>query len=147
MASTAWKIGSGLRTIPAPPPNGSSSTLRWRPSACSRRSCTRSASEPDWIARATTPSENAASIIRGKMVTTSKRMSSVQLQQAFGRVDDDAPRGPVHAADRLDERDQPLAPGLLPLAHDEEVGARRRHHARDAAQEGSVGKGDLESRE
>ena len=51
-ASTARKTGSGISTIPAPPPNGLSSTERRGSPAPARRSCTRTSSAPASTARA-----------------------------------------------------------------------------------------------
>src|SRR5438105_1188432 len=69
--STARRMGSAFITIPGPPPNGASSTLRWRSSVNSRRSWTAIAASPASTARPTMPSATGAWTMAGKMVTTS----------------------------------------------------------------------------
>ena len=49
--STARKTGSGISTMPAPPPKGLSSTVRRASPAPSRRSCTSTARAPESWAR------------------------------------------------------------------------------------------------
>jgi hypothetical protein len=72
IASSARKIGSAFRTIPGPPPYGTSSTTRWRSVVNSRRSRTFTSSVPRSIARPRMPAASGCSIIAGKIVTMSK---------------------------------------------------------------------------
>ena len=71
--SSASPHGSGFMTMPAPPPYGVSSTVRWRSWVRSRRSCVRTSMRPDWRAL---PSSDRSSTRRttGKIVTMSIRM-------------------------------------------------------------------------
>ena len=57
--------------MPAPPPNGASSTLRCRSAAAERRSCTRTSSKPAARARPITEMEAMESTGSGKMVKMS----------------------------------------------------------------------------
>ena len=75
MASIASPQGSGFITIPAPPPYGVSSTVRWRSRVWSRRSCTRTSSSPEPRALPTSDT-SSTSKKAGKIVTTSTRMDS-----------------------------------------------------------------------
>ena len=86
LASTAANSGSGLMTMPAPPPNGASSTLRWRSVAWSRGSWSRTSSSP---ALARPPEERGAQ--RALEVLGEDREdvdAHSELEQAVGRVDD-----------------------------------------------------------
>src|SRR5260370_42044564 len=58
-------------TMPGPPPNGMSSTCRWRSCEWSRRSCVWTSSIPRSMPRPTTPCSNKCPNIAGKIVTTS----------------------------------------------------------------------------
>src|SRR5689334_5524529 len=98
-------MGSGLSTMPGPPPNGTSSTVRCRSVVKSLRSRTRTSIVPRAIARATTPSASGAPNIAGKIVTTSIRMIRIQLDQARRRIDDDSPLAGIDAdADLRNQR-------------------------------------------
>ena len=70
--SSASAHGSGFMTMPAPPPNGLSSTVRCRSWAKSRRSCTRTSRMPS---RRALPMSDRSSGARysGKIETTSTR--------------------------------------------------------------------------
>src|SRR6478736_5981224 len=112
-APSASAHGSGFMTMPAPPPKGLSSTVRWRSWAKSRRSCTRTSRMPS---RRALPMSDRSRGARysGKIETTSRRMvrrSLVgELEQAGRRVDDDAAGLDVDVGDDLvDERHQGLA--------------------------------------
>src|SRR5437660_1671115 len=73
-ASTAANRGSGLITIPAPPPNGVSSTLRCGSVVCSRGSWTRTSTRPRSRARPRSDEPRGPSRYAGKIVNTSTRM-------------------------------------------------------------------------
>src|SRR5256886_6573535 len=96
--STASITGSGFMTIPGPPPNGMSSTCRWRSCVCSRRSCARSSTRPLSMARPITPCPKTGPNIAGKMVTTSNFISLVS--SVVGFVDPQQPVRDHHAAAR-----------------------------------------------
>ena len=55
-------------TIPAPPPYGVSSTLRWRSVVCSRGSCTRTSSRPCARARPSSDASSGPAKYSGKIV-------------------------------------------------------------------------------
>ena len=59
-SSSALPHTSGRITMPAPPPNGVSSTVRWRSVVQSRRSCTRRSSSPAWRALPTSDRSSGA---------------------------------------------------------------------------------------
>jgi hypothetical protein len=80
MASTAAKIGSGMRTMPAPPPNGASSTDRWGSVAQDRRSWTLMSSVPAALALPTRLWAAKWSTRPGKIVKTSMRIAAAPLQ-------------------------------------------------------------------
>ena len=88
-ASTAAKIGSGRITIPAPPPNGLSSTVRWTSVVCSRGSWVRRSSRPAARALPSRLAEQNASTTSGKMRedVDPHRRRPRQLEQAGRRVD------------------------------------------------------------
>src|SRR3954470_17203060 len=65
------KIGSGFRTMPSPPPNGRSSTVRCRSCVNSRRSCTSIFTKPISAARRVIPCSRGPRKKSGKMVTMS----------------------------------------------------------------------------
>src|SRR5213593_1674703 len=88
MVSTAVNSGPGSRTMPPPPPYGTSSILRCRSLAKSRRSCRRTSTRPPSRARLTMLCDSGPSNIAGKAVMMS---NSIQLQQALGGVDRYAP--------------------------------------------------------
>src|SRR5882724_5463153 len=64
-------MGSGLSTIPGPPPYGLSSTVRCGSLVCARGSSVPTLNRPRSIARPTMPNFNAPLIISGNSVTTS----------------------------------------------------------------------------
>src|SRR4051812_2482869 len=77
-ASIAFDIGSGLSTMPGPPPYGRSSTVR-----CTSLVCARGSSQPTLtmsrsIARPSTPTFSASRTSSGNSVTTSMCMSRVR---------------------------------------------------------------------
>src|SRR2546427_3647687 len=100
--STASNTGSGLITMPGPPPNGTSSTCRWRSWVCSRRSCVWSSMIPRSMPRPTTPCSNTGPNMAGKIVTTSNLMvwlRFLDLEQPIG--DDHAPCFEAHLQHRV----------------------------------------------
>src|SRR5215813_4409739 len=122
-ASRAAPHGPGLITMPGPPPNGESSTLRCTSCAQARRSCTANSITPR---SAALPSRETRSGVKysGKIVMMSiftapailVRAARSKVEQARRRVDDHLPRGQVHLdGDRGDEGHehlcQPLGPG------------------------------------
>src|SRR5438034_1470098 len=148
--STASITGSGFMTIPGPPPNGISSTCRWRSCVCSRRSCARSSTRPLSMARPITPCPKTGPNIAGKMVTTSNLISLVS--SVVGFVDPQQPVRDHHAAardidlehgvfggrnqvlDRTFTADPDIVGGPLQhLLDDADVGARlsHRHESQD----------------
>src|SRR5438876_1824800 len=155
IVSSARKIGSGFNTIPGPPPYGTSSTTRCRSVVKSRRSCTSTSSVPHAIARPRMPAASGSRIIAGKMVTISNvkrhsgpeakgpaaRVSSVQIQQTFRRIDYDPLRrdvnrgadcpGQRHLHLSAWSRDHETTPLERPLdvADDTDVLTRSRFHA------------------
>ena len=72
--STAAKIGSGMSTMPAPPPNGASSTALWRPAASLRRSWALISMSSFCCALPSSDSPTKLSISEGNTVNTSIRM-------------------------------------------------------------------------
>ena len=108
-ASTAAKIGSGRITIPAPPPNGLSSTVRWTSVVWSRRSWRAGrAARRSGPCRAGWPSRTRRRG-RGRWLKTSIRTCRAvgisQVEQAVGRVDDDHAVGGLRGdEDHRDER-------------------------------------------
>ncbi len=74
-ASTLAKIGSGRITMPAPPPNGASSTVRCTSVVWSRRSWQAQVDQARWRALPSRLSEQKPSTSAGKIVKTSIRMS------------------------------------------------------------------------
>src|SRR5690606_25191117 len=128
---------SGRMTMPAPPPNGVSSTVRCRSVAQLRRSWTARASSPEVTALPTSESRSGARY-SGKIETTSIRTSGVALgrlvdvvglralgqrdlevcrvagQESSGRVEHDPAALDVHHRDeRPGERDE--RPGAVRL--------------------------------
>src|SRR6187402_240878 len=71
--STAAKIGSGFITMPSPPPNGRSSTVRWRSLVHCLRSWLSTFATPAAKPRPTTPTACTESKKLGKIVIMSKR--------------------------------------------------------------------------
>src|SRR5262249_34818528 len=67
----AASMGSGLSTIPGPPPYGRSSTVRCTSVVCARGSSVPTFNRPRSTARPTMPNPSAPEIISGKRVTTS----------------------------------------------------------------------------
>src|SRR5437899_11381435 len=131
--STARRMGSAFITIPGPPPNGVSSTLRWRPSVNSRRSWTSMVASPASTARRTIPSARGAWTMSGKIVTTSI-LSIHQLrldgdQSAVLQVD--------LADERVRHRDHQLA--ARSAHHEHRRFAAGHQHVRDRAQRAAVG--------
>src|SRR6478672_5293597 len=107
-AANARVSGSGISTMPGPPPYGRSSTVRYESVAKSRGFHTPRAHNPRSRARPVTPYPDACVTMSGNSVTTSIR--NIQRLIIERPVDVDAPRGDVHAIDEpLDPRDQPLA--------------------------------------
>src|SRR2546428_2448131 len=101
-APPASNTGSGLITMPGPPPNGTSSTCRWRSWVCSRRSCVWSSMIPRSMPRPTTPCSNTGPNMAGKIVTTSNLMvwlRFLDLEQPIG--DDHAPCFEAHLQHRV----------------------------------------------
>src|SRR3990170_3626641 len=96
IASTPEKIGSGFITIPPPPPKGGSSVTRCFPYACSRRSCTSTASSPASLARARMLWSSGPDKIPGKSV----KMSILTLPTLRGGHHDSTPCD-VDLADEL----------------------------------------------
>src|SRR5262245_44531077 len=98
--------------MPGPPPNGASSTERWRSSVNSRRSCTRMSTRAPSRARFTIPSARVPSTRPGKMVRMSIRIDQLR------RTPHQHTTSEVHLFDeRFCQRDQDLPAGLSP--HDE----------------------------
>src|SRR5580658_3823425 len=96
-------MGSGVSTMPAPPPNGLSSTERRASSAPSRRSCTRTSSVPASMARPRIETPQYVVTTSGKIVKTSILTSSAsQVEQPLGDVDVDDVRRRVMGGDEAD---------------------------------------------
>src|SRR5258708_3826246 len=111
-------------TMPGPPPNGMSSTCRWRSCVWSRRSCVWTSTIPRSMPRPTTPCSNTGPNMAGKIVTTSNLIEIsylcvLGLDQPVR--DHDAPRLEVHLQHRVPRgRDQVLDRALA--AHPDVVG-------------------------
>src|SRR5699024_7897285 len=164
-AAKASAHGSGFITMPAPPPSGVSSTVRWRSWVQLRRS---------WTCRSTSPSRRALPIresssgarYSGKMVRTSMRTAGSALrpggagglrlgallvlgqrvEQPAGRIgDDDAGLEVDLGHELLDQRQLHASP--VGGAHDEEVLRRVVVHARDDAELAPVDVADGEALE
>src|SRR4051794_32069234 len=82
--------------MPAPPPNGASSTVRWTSVVASRRSCTRRSMNDRSCARPNRLADANDVTMSGKIVRTSirtairsARTAVEQLEQAVGSVDRD----------------------------------------------------------
>ncbi len=93
-ASTASKIGSGRISIPAPPPNGASSTVRCTSCVWSRRSWQESVTTPESRALPSKLAEQNSSTIDGNTENTSIRMtrtllSVVRAEQPWWQGHDD----------------------------------------------------------
>src|SRR5579859_4557220 len=116
MDSTAAKIGSGFMTIPAPPPNGMSSTFRWRSVEKSRRSCTTRERSPRSMALPTTPCSKTTGKRPGKIETTSNRTRGPPGPSWLCRVAQAGPAGRVHGL-RDPVGDHDLARGEVHPAH------------------------------
>src|SRR5215472_2350888 len=123
-ASRASPHGAGLMTMPGPPPNGASSTLRCTSCAQARRSWTASSMMPRSAALPSRETRRGAKY-SGKIVMMSiftvptrvgagiagigARTARREVEQARGRVDDQLPGGHVHVdGDRGDEGDEYL---------------------------------------
>src|SRR6185295_15404598 len=92
-ASIAAVIGSGLSTMPGPPPYGRSSTVRCTSPVCARGSSQPRRTMPRSTARPSTPGFTASRTSSGNNVTTSKCMTSkilgpIHRQQSLALVDD-----------------------------------------------------------
>src|SRR5438477_10142171 len=72
--SAASNSGSGLSTIPGPPPNGLSSTVLCRSCVQSRKLCITNSSSPALLARWTMLTSKGPANISGKSVSTSTFM-------------------------------------------------------------------------
>src|SRR5262249_14024402 len=118
-ASRASPHGAGLMTIPGPPPNGASSTLRCTSCAQFRRSCTANSIRPR---SAALPSRETPTVLKypGKIVMMSTFTAPAQnpavgtalpeVEQAGWRIDDEPLAGQVHLDDdRRDERHEHLS--------------------------------------
>src|SRR5712692_2578985 len=143
--STAANTGSGLSTIPGPPPKATSSTWRWRSWVKARRSCVSRASTPAAIPRPTTPRAKTGPKTSGKMLTTSKRrrgagviewLDILDLQQPVG--DHHPTRRQVHLLDRLfGGGHQVLDPVLV--GHPDVVGGAPEHVRQPAQRPARLG--------
>ena len=90
------KMGSGLRTMPSPPPKGRSSTVRWRSWVKARRSWVRRSTRPARAARATTPWVSGLTKKSGKMEMRSMRMGCGRLGGGTGEVEFNEARWEIH---------------------------------------------------
>src|SRR3954469_9186386 len=140
--STHSNSGSGLSTMPSPPPNGRSSTVLCRSLVKARRSCTSICTMPASRARRMMPWSNGPRKNSGKMVTTSKRIAlplllffrqrRIQLQQRLRQFHLDGLAFQVHLSQvTLRERNQQFP--ILRFDHpclDNQGGrfARAEHH-------------------
>src|SRR5450631_1566402 len=79
-ASTASNKGPGFITIPSPPPNGRSSTVRCRSLVNTRKSCTPTSINPVSRARRTIPWSNGPAKNSGKIVIKSNRIARHSTQ-------------------------------------------------------------------
>src|SRR5215470_2107908 len=117
-ASRASPHGTGLMTIPGPPPKGVSSTLRCTSWAQFRRSCTANSIRPR---SAALPSRETPSGLKypGKIVMMSTFTASArnlalgtalpQVKEAGWRVDDEPPASQIHLdGNRRHERHEHL---------------------------------------
>src|SRR5262245_37332674 len=75
-------MGSASITMPAPPPNGLSSVVRWASSVNSRRFAVRTSSKPRSRAIRIMPRSSTAAKYSGKMVSRSTRMTEEGLAGA-----------------------------------------------------------------
>src|SRR3954449_1877240 len=87
-----------MTTIPAPPPNGVSSTVRWTSVVCSRRSWTRTSNRPLAAARPSRLWLAKSATMPGKMVKTSMRTAAtgsglVEVEEPGRHVDHQASVG------------------------------------------------------
>ncbi len=86
-ASRASASGSGLSTMPSPPPKGRSSTVRCLSCVKLRRSCVSIDTRPSFMARRTMPCSKKPAKKPGKMVTMSKRIPLMIEARRQGRSD------------------------------------------------------------
>src|SRR5882672_5658404 len=116
-SSTASKKGSGLSTIPAPPPYGESSTV-WCLSCVKSRSCTtRTFALPASTARPTMLVAAKGAIMSGNNVTT-LIVSIRSIQQTVRHPHHQPPLPPLHPHhELLLVRQQELPLGALHLDH------------------------------
>src|SRR5690242_12712829 len=144
IASTASITGSGFMTIPGPPPNGMSSTCRWRSCVKSRRSCAEKPITPRSMARPITPCLKTGPNIAGKIVTMSNLIVSARVLEPEHPVGhDDAPALEVDGDDGVPGRgDQPLDRPLP--AHPHVIGGPLQDLVDDAGP-GARGGEDLEA--
>src|ERR1700691_3800760 len=155
ISSRASPQTSGFITMPGPPPNGTSSTVRWTSVAQRRRSCTRNSMSPRATAFPISETRSGLSKYSGKIVTISMRSPTPapffqngpgpeprplvrlrRVKQSRWRVDDENAGADIDLGhDGLHERHQVLArltPVLIPvLAHDEQVLAVVQHVSDD----------------
>src|ERR1700691_1200025 len=146
ISSRASPQTSGFITMPGPPPNGTSSTVRWTSVAQRRRSCTRNSMSPRATAFPISETPSGLSKYSGKIVTMSMRSPTPapffpergvvpppaplfrlrRVEQAGRRVDDENACADIDLGhDGLHERHQVVAALTAVLnsvsAHDEQV--------------------------
>src|SRR6185437_15469685 len=123
-ARIAARSGSGLSTIPGPPPYGRSSTVRCGSLVCALTSSVPTRASPRSIARPTTPCASAPRTISGKSVTTSicmTRYSTPRLLEHRRPVHNDPTCAEVHRAQVPGSRRNPVLP-LAPHHHQRACG-------------------------
>src|SRR5262245_15533619 len=118
--SIAADIGSGLSTMPGPPPYGLSSTVRCTSRVNSRGSTQPTRTSPRSTARPNTPNLTACWISSGNRVTTSICMS--RASETRGPIHRQPPRVRVHAAQVLRAHRNPVL--TLTLDHHHRITRR-----------------------
>jgi len=84
--STASTIGGAIMIIPGPPPNGASSTVRWKSLVNSLGLTVRNSTSPFFTATASIPVEAIACISSGKIETTLTRIDYPSIRPGMGRI-------------------------------------------------------------
>src|ERR1700716_1369927 len=133
-------MGSGLSTIPGPPPYGLSSTVRWGSEVCTRGSSVPTLNRPRSTARPTMPNFSAPLIIPGNSVTTWMFTTGTPTRAPAANPPGSVRRPPRPCAD-TQESQAPSAPALhhlSPPSPDPWVRQQTAQRCRDGHPEGSV---------
>src|SRR3979411_1198087 len=109
-------MGSGLSTIPGPPPYGLSSTVRCGSVVCARGSSVPTLNRPRSTARPTMPNFSAPLIISGNSVTT-WMFTTVPLLQFQRPIHQDQSSVHLDLAQILRSREHPVLPPFTIFHH------------------------------